>query len=77
MAREICDEQLRKVDHSEDLIGRINHIVQNKTDTFPSLMEVAAQICVSTITLRRELKKRDTSYQTLLDTAREKTASSY
>ena len=74
MAREICDEQLRQVDPSEDLIARINNIVQDKTNRFPSLVEVAAEICVSPRTLRRELKKRDTTYQTLLDTAREKMA---
>ena len=74
LAREICDEQLRQVDHSEDLITRIKHIVQDTTHSFPSLVEVAEQICVSPRTLRRELKKRDTTYQTLLDTAREKMA---
>jgi len=74
MAREICDEQLRQVDPSEDLIARINHIVQDTTHSFPSLVEVAEKICVSPRTLRRELKKRDTTYQTLLDTAREKMA---
>ncbi len=74
MAREICDEQLRQIEPSEDLIARINHIVQDKTNSFPSLVEVAAEICVSPRTLRRELKKRDTTYQILLDTAREKMA---
>jgi len=74
MAREICDEQLRQINPSEDLIARINHIVQDTTHSFPSLVEVAEKICVSPRTLRRELKKRDTTYQTLLDTAREKMA---
>jgi|GEM_PF-2194097 len=74
MARDICDEQLRQVDTSEDLIVRIKQIIQDKTNRFPSLVEVATEICVSPRTLRRELKKRNTTYQTLLDTAREKLA---
>ncbi len=74
LAREICDEQLREVSGSESLVSRISQIIQATSDGFPSLDEVASEICVSPRTLRRELKKLDTTYQTLLDAARKKMA---
>ncbi len=74
LAREICEEQLREVSKSESLVSRISQIILNNTQGFPSLDEVASQICVSPRTLRRELKKLDTTYQTLLDQARKKMA---
>ena len=74
LAREICDEQLREVGDNETLVSRIIQIILSNPTRFPSLDEVASQICVSPRTLRRELKKLNTTYQTLLDDARKKMA---
>ena len=70
LARDICDEQLRNKGESESLISRVNHIIQSRTVDFPTLDEVAEELCVSPRTLSRELKKMDTSYQALLDHGR-------
>jgi len=70
LARDICDEQLRKTDGNENLISRVKHLIQSKEIGFPILDEVAEQLCVSPRTLSRELKKLDTSYQILLDQGR-------
>ncbi len=72
-AKKICDEELKKVEAQEGLISRINHII-NEDCSFPSLSITAQTLCVSSRTLRRELQKLDTTYQTLLDQARQKIA---
>jgi len=70
LARKICDEQLSKLNEAEDFISRIKNIFQKRTGSFPSLDETASEICVSPRTLRRELKKSNTTYQSLLDDVR-------
>ena len=73
-AKKICDEQLKQIEGREGLISRIHSIIDDNADDFPSLVETADQLCVSARTLRRELQKLDTTYQTLLDEARKKQA---
>lgn len=70
--KEICDTQLKQLEEQEGLISRINGILLSSSPNYPSLNEVASQLCVSSRTLRRELAKLDTSYQTLLDEYRER-----
>lgn len=73
-AKLICEQELQHSQVQEGLVNRINILISQEDDHFPSLTEAAKILCVSSRTLRRELLKLDTSYQVLLDQAREKKA---
>ena len=69
-ARKICARHMNKLEEREGLIGRINEIVSKNIIYRPPLAEVAQRLCISSRTLRRELKNLGTSYQALLDEKR-------
>lgn len=76
-ANKICEEQLRNIEHQEGLISRLRGIIEASLDKPPSLSQAAEHFCVSPRTLRRELEKLGTTYQTLLDQCRQEIAIKY
>lgn len=75
--RRVCEEQLAKIQDNQGLTHQIQDIIQQAGDELPSMNVVAEKLCVSPRTLRRELEKLDTTYQSLLDEYRKDMALQY
>lgn len=73
----LCEVQLKEMEEKEGLLTRIHGIFLSSGSNYPNLDEVSSQLCVSARTLRRELSKLDTTYQTLLDEYRERISIRY
>ncbi|BFM15500.1 ornithine utilization transcriptional regulator OruR [Maricurvus nonylphenolicus] len=76
-AIKICEEQLQRFENQEGLLNRLQALIEDSLDNPPSLAKAADHFCVSPRTLRRELEKLDTTYQTQLDHYRKEAAINY
>lgn len=75
-AKRICDKQLEAIDSREGIVTRIGAALSNISIP-PKLDKMAELLSISPRTLRRELKKLDTSYQSILDEHRKQQAIHY
>lgn len=77
----ICDAQCRELileQARQDLLSdKIRRILLNMPGRFPSMEEMADQLCVSARTLRRQLNSEAVTYQQILDSTRESLALQY
>lgn len=73
----ICEQLLARVSEQAGIVSRVRRCVLEYPGHCPSLGEVAAYLCVSSRTLRRELQKAGATYQKVLDKVRENIALEY
>lgn len=76
-AIKICEERLQRIENQEGLLNRLQVLIEESLNNPPSLAQAAEHFCVSPRTLRRELEKLDTTYQTQLDHYRKEAAINY
>ena len=67
---QICQEMLSRVEDQNGIIREVNELILNNSGNYPSLTDAANYLCISPRTLRRELKKSNTTYQQMLDNTR-------
>ncbi|MFG0605284.1 AraC family transcriptional regulator [Vibrio mimicus] len=70
MCLKSCDEMLAKVSGSASLKEKITQILVENPGNYPSIEQLAAELGMSSRTLRRHLKNEATSYQQILDHVR-------
>lgn len=73
----LCKKQLSELERQHILAVKVRQFILQQEGKFPSLDEAAAHFFMSPRTLRRELQKEHTTYQTLLDKVRENIAIKY
>jgi AraC-like DNA-binding protein len=64
------ENERRLLDPSEDLVARTRALLSDPANRFPDLEQVAGRLGVASRTLRRQLSKRDTTFQALRDELR-------
>lgn len=78
---EVCQHQCRtllsKLGRVDELLGMIRRMIIGSPGNFPDAPHVAKKLGISSRTLRRRLRKRNTSYQKLLDEVRAGLAMEY
>lgn len=70
MTEKICQEMLFRIDNQTGITREIHEFLINMKGSYPSLSEIANHLSISPRTLRRELKKSNTTYQKILDDLR-------
>ncbi|MEP5765883.1 MAG: AraC family transcriptional regulator ligand-binding domain-containing protein [Halieaceae bacterium] len=68
------DNLQRKLSSGGDIISEVKLNMRREKDRFPSLEQVASRLAMSSRTLRRRLKDKNTSFQALLDAERQQVA---
>lgn len=66
----LCEQLSVKSAEISGFTMKVQQIIESTVDKNPTLADVAKCLCISTRTLRRELKKSNTSYQKILDLVR-------
>lgn len=74
---ELCNRLLAKIDEQRDVIHDVKQYLRGKEGFFPSLQFIADKMHVSSRTLHRKLKSRNTTFQALLDETRQELAQQY
>jgi len=69
-AEKQCQEELQQLDREANIISHIRSLLLQQQGVFPSMEEIAEQLCVSPRTLHRHLKKCGTTYREILDGTR-------
>ena len=77
ICKQQCQELLAKLKGSDKLIDSIRNAIIISLGQYPSLPAIARQLAMSPRTLRRRLRERDTTYQTILDEIRLELAKEY
>ncbi len=75
--RQICEQLLAKLGEQNGIVSRCRALLLRAHGRFPTLDQAAAHFCVSPRTLRRELQKAGTTWQTQVDRIRESIAVEY
>ena len=71
---EVCERQLQEAEAETSFIGRLRWFLINRVSSPPRLDDAARALGLSPRSLRRRLATLGTSYQTLLDEVRGRTA---
>ncbi|WP_193164766.1 AraC family transcriptional regulator [Microbulbifer hainanensis] len=74
---ELCERLQIKINENHDVISDVKEHLRKREGYFPSLESIADQMHVSSRTLHRKLKSKNTNFQTLLDEARQELAQQY
>jgi AraC-like DNA-binding protein len=70
-----CEREMALLGRApQDLVGRVRAELQPGTDGYPDLETVSARLFMSSRTLKRKLEHQRTSFQVLLDEARQRDA---
>lgn len=77
MAQRLCEELFQQQRHQHDIIYEVRSLLLKSPGKFPSMVVVAQQLGVSERSLRRQLTKKNTSFQKIYDEVREKIASEF
>lgn len=77
LCRDRCAQALGALQAEDLLIGAIQEFIWKSLSQTPSLEQVAAELGLTSRTLRRRLQERGSSYQQILDTVREAVARDY
>lgn len=65
--KEICEKLLQQHAPVTGIVNQLRHFIESFDSSFPSLQQTAEHFCVSSRTLRRELKQADTNFRQQLD----------
>jgi AraC-like DNA-binding protein len=76
-SKRICERQLARLREQRSIAGRIRAYIHQQRRRYPHLEEVASHFGMSPRTLRRELQKEGTTFQSLADKVREDIAIRY
>lgn len=77
LVRETCDQLLKELKTSTGIAGKVFDMLMAQPGRFPDVETVAAQLHMTSRTLRRKLQAQDTSYQTILTDVRKQLAIDY
>jgi len=73
----LCEELIRDQEESSDLVEKIRRRLLQSPGEFASASTIATELNLSESTLRRSLRELGTTYQSILDSVREKMAIQY
>lgn len=65
---------LNSIENQSGIVGEVQEFIIRSSGNYPSLIDAADHMRVSPRTLRRELQKSNTTYQSLVDSVRTKIA---
>lgn len=77
LVRETCDQLLTDLKAASGLAGTVFNLLMERPGQFPDVEAVAAQLHMTSRTLRRKLQAQDTSYQSILAEVRKQLAIDY
>lgn len=69
-----CEAELSALGRRDRLAARVREILISHKQRYPQIEQVAAQLCISDRTLKRQLASEDTSYSALLEEVRHRQA---
>lgn len=69
-ANSVCEFQLQQFLNNDDIVAKILQRLQMAEDTFPSMEDLAKEMCQSPRTLHRHLKARNCSYREILSSVK-------
>lgn len=69
-ANSVCEFQLQQFLNNDDIVARILQRLQMAEDSFPSMEDLAKEMCLSPRTLHRHLKARNCSYREILSSVK-------
>ncbi len=67
MTLERCEQELAMLGRERSFLGRVRHLLENSGQDFPDAETLAAQLNLSSRTLKRQLAQHHTSYSELLE----------
>ncbi|MAR92573.1 MAG: AraC family transcriptional regulator [Pseudomonadota bacterium] len=70
LAEAQCQKELQTIQVEDDLLYRVHRLLKEAEPDYPKLDQVAAQLHLSSRTLKRRLQEQGTSFQALLDRVR-------
>lgn len=77
MAEAQCEQEMASIKSPPALLGQVRRIILGESGRFPGVDEVAAELHMSSRTLKRKLQQLGTSYQKVLDDLRKGLAVEY
>lgn len=77
LAIKLCEEMLSEQQQQSDIVYQIRQRLIKSPGNFPTMTEVAREMSTSERTLRRQLSRQNISFQSILDSVREKIAIEY
>ena len=66
LAERQCEAFLREQESKQTVVAKVQSMLELSEDELPDMEEIAARLCVTSRTLRRQLKTYNTSYQEIL-----------
>ncbi len=66
LAERQCEAFLRELESKQTVVAKVQSMLELSEDELPAMEEIAARLCVTSRTLRRQLKTYNTSYQQIL-----------
>lgn len=70
LLEEQCRKELELIGGTNDIVGRVRRFL-NSDHGYPDVESISIELCMSTRTLKRKLQRSGTTFQQLLDEARE------
>lgn len=76
-AKQVCDAEKRKFRQHMNIAGRVRQCVIARESEFPSLQNIADELCMSPRTLHRELAREGTNFKTVIEQYQAKKSREY